>query len=435
MLDKFKAHIEENLPQLLHSRLLIACSGGLDSVLLAHLSKAMHLDFALVHCNYKLRGKESDGDEQFVRDLAQSLAVPLFVKHFDTELIQKNASGSLQMIARELRYTFFEELCAEHHFQYILTGHHANDSLETFLINFARGTGLEGLLGVPAINLNIIRPLLPFTRRELLSFANEQALSWREDSSNKSDKYKRNTIRNNIVPILEGLHPNFDTNFRQTLSHLNGSANLLEDYAKLLRKNLFVKDKGQIQIQIAELQKLKPLKDYLYLLFKPYQFTQWKDLEALLSAQSGKFIASETHMLVKDRTTLILSEKENINQPKQYTIPSHILVITNPISLVFESVSGLEEKSNEIAYLDKDLLKYPLVLRKWQKADYFYPYGMKGSKKLSKFFKDEKMHVLEKNQQWLLCSGDDIVWVVGKRIDDRYKVKDTTASILKVILD
>ncbi|WP_010516585.1 tRNA lysidine(34) synthetase TilS [Croceivirga radicis] len=435
MLDKFKAHIKENLPQLLHSKLLIACSGGLDSVLLAHLCKALHLDFALVHCNYKLRGEESEGDEQFVTTLAKSLAVPLYIKRFDTKIIQENASGSLQMIARDLRYTFFEELCTEYQFQFILTGHHANDSLETFLINFARGTGLEGLLGVPIINLNIIRPLLPFTRKELLSFANAHALSWREDSSNKSDKYKRNTIRNNIVPILEGLHPNFDTNFRQTLSHLNGSAKLLEDYALLLRNNLFIQRKGQIHIKIAELQKLMPLKDYLYLLFKPYQFTQWKDLEALLYAQSGKFITSKTHMLVKDRTTLILTKKEKKAPSDKHSIPAHISLLAYPIALVFESVDQIGKKSDNIAYLDKDLLKYPLVLRKWQKGDYFYPFGIKGSKKLSKYFKDEKMDVLEKEQQWLLCSGEDIVWVVGKRIDDRYKVKDTTTEILKVILN
>lgn len=434
MLDQFKSHLEQHFSHLFSAKVLVACSGGIDSVLLAYFAKACKLQIGLAHCNYHLRGEESNGDATFVQNLATSLQVPLHLKNFDTLEVQKQQGGSIQMIARELRYQYFDAICKEEGYKFVLTGHHANDSLETFTINLSRGTGLDGLLGIPAVNGKYNRPLLLFTRKELVAYAVEHHIKWREDSSNQSNKYIRNRIRNKIVPELERLHPNFEQNFIQTLSHLKDTAVLLEAYASRLKNELFVTKANTIHINISELKKLTPLDAHLYLLFKPYGFTQWEDLLKILNGISGKEIHSDTHRLVKDREELLITIQCSTPN-KTYNITEKMEQLKEPISLVFSSVSEIEEKGANIAYLDKDLLKYPLMLRKWQNADYFYPIGMQGKKKLSKYFKDKKMSIIAKEQQWLLCSGEDIIWVVGHRLDERYRVTAATTQIVKVILD
>ncbi|TKD65927.1 tRNA lysidine(34) synthetase TilS [Flavobacterium sp. ASW18X] len=433
MLDQFKAHLERHFPHLFSAKILVACSGGIDSVLLAYFAKACRLNISLAHCNYHLRGEESDGDADFVRQLAKSLQVPLHSTGFNTLEIQRKQGGSIQMVARELRYEYFEELCQKNGYDFVLTGHHANDSLETFTINLSRGTGIDGLLGVPAINGKYNRPLLPFTRKELMAYARNHRIQWREDSSNKSNKYIRNRIRNKIVPELERLHPNFDQNFIQTLGYLKESATLLEAYANRLRKEYFMQGEYGTRIPISDLQNLQPLDAHLHLLFKPYGFTQWEDLLRMLQSTSGKEIYSTTHRLVKDREELLLLTLCTATE-NEFFIEKEMSQIVRPISLRFEEVDTIKEKNQNIAYLNKDLLKYPLVLRKWQNADYFYPIGMQGKKKLSKYFKDKKMSIIAKEQQWLLCSGEDIIWVVGHRLDHRYRVTADTTQIVKVIL-
>jgi tRNA(Ile)-lysidine synthase len=433
MLKPFLEHIGTNLPFLKEKSLLLACSGGVDSVVLTHLCVASGLKVTLAHSNFQLRGDESDGDEAFVRNLAQKSGVGVMVKSFDTEIYAEAHRGSIQMAARELRYQWFKELLDTGEFDFVLTAHHADDDLETFLINLSRGTGIEGLSGIPIQNEKVIRPLLNFSRQEILSYAKDNALEWREDSSNSESKYLRNKIRLDIVPQLKTLHPTFLENFKRTQSHLEQTQALVRHHVEEIRKKLFESQGDIIKISVEKLQALKPTTGYLYQLFQGYGFTEWNDVEGLLHAMSGKQVLSKTHRLVKDRTHLILSPIET-GLEEVFWVSDDVKELEIPINIRLQNVKTVENTGRNVIYLDKEKLNFPLQLRNWEKGDYFYPYGMKGKKKLSKFFKDEKVDVISKERQWLLCSDDAIVWVVGRRADERFKVEDSTQEILKITL-
>jgi len=433
MLKRFNAHIQNNFPDLYGKRLLLACSGGLDSVVLAHLLVKSGMDVTLAHCNFKLRAEESDGDELFVRELGKMLKIGVEVKAFNTQEQVRQVKGSVQMVARELRYRWFNEMLESHNFDFVLTAHHADDSLETFLINLSRGTGIEGLLGIPELNDKIARPLIPFSKDEILAYARQQQMSWRDDSSNLENKYLRNKIRLEIVPQLKALHPAFLENFKQTQIHLKQSSSIINNHINQLKEGLFEKENGDFRIKIQDLLELQPVDAHIYRLFKDYGFTEWLDVKDLLTGMSGKEVDSKTYRLVKDREYLILTKKE-FESVEKYTISAQNTKVKVPIPLKIEAVEIMEEASKNVVFLDKEKLNYPLILRKWEKGDYFYPFGMKGKKKLSKFFKDEKVDVISKSKQWLLCSKDDIVWVIGRRPDERFKVDNTTKDILKITL-
>ncbi|WP_306770385.1 tRNA lysidine(34) synthetase TilS [Muricauda sp. TY007] len=419
------------MPFLKGKRLLVACSGGVDSVVLTHLCTAADMDIVLAHCNFTLRGDESDGDEVFVRQLGSQLGIEVFVKHFETEQYAETHRVSVQMAARELRYQWFDEVLQTKGFDYVLTAHHADDSLETFLINLSRGTGIEGLSGIPEVNEKVVRPLLPFSQNEILEYAKSKNLDWREDSSNASTKYLRNKIRHQIVPTLKELHPTFLQNFLTTQNHLQQTHHLVSNHLNELKSKLFEQRDDDIKINIATLKQLQPLNAYLYGLFKDYGFTAWDDVKDLLSAMSGKQVVSKTHQLLKDRDFLILSEIKN-RANGTYLVHVDGTPSELPIKLKLENVETLEKQGRNVVFLDKEKLNFPLVLRNWEKGDYFYPFRMQGKKKLSKFFKDEKLDVISKEKQWLLCSNNDIVWVVGKRADERFKVEDSTREIIKI---
>ncbi len=400
-------------------------------MVLAHLCKALKFDFALAHCNFSLRGTESDGDEDFVRELASTFEIDVYVKQFDTEQYAEEQRLSVQMAARELRYKWFDELLQSKRYDYVLTAHHADDSLETFLINLSRGTGIEGLSGIPQVNGNVVRPLLPFSRNEIIEYAKSESIQWREDSSNASVKYLRNKIRHEIVPGIKELNPTFLQNFQHTQHHLRQINDLVNNHLNELKSKLFQQRKDKVQIKIAELQKLQPLDAYLYGLFNGYGFSEWSDVKDLLAAESGKQVFSKTHRLIKDRQSLILAKIER-KESEAFEIHSDKAIDELPIKISLEDVETFEKQGQNVVFLDKEKLNFPLVLRNWKKGDYFYPFGMKGKKKLSKFFKDEKMDLISKEKQWLLCSGDDIVWIVGRRADERFKVDGSTMKILKI---
>jgi tRNA(Ile)-lysidine synthase len=398
------------------------------------LCKEANLDFALAHCNFSLRGNESDADESFVLELAEDLDVEVFIQNFDTESFAKNEKLSIQLAARQLRYDWFFELSEQLDFDYILTAHHADDNLETFLINLSRGTGLEGLKGIPEVNETIVRPLLSFSREDIEDYAKTNHLKWREDSSNASTKYLRNKLRHDVIPVLKDINPDVLTNFQNTLSHLNDSSAIVEDAVdSFLNKAIVTIDDNQISYKISEFEALNNSKAYLFEIFKDYGFTQWKDIENLLTAQSGKLVFSKTHQLLKDRDYLILSElttEENneivtiLEDQNEIKLPNGILCI--------ESVEEIGETDKSTIYIDKKTLKYPLTVRHWEKGDYFYPLGMQGKKKLSKFFKDEKLSLLDKQKTLLLCSGHQVVWVINHRADNRFKITKQTQDILKI---
>ncbi len=334
------------------------------------------------------------------------------------------------MAARELRYAWFSELMLKHKIKTLVTAHHADDNLETFLINLSRGTGIDGLKGIPIKTDIISRPLLAFSRARILAYANAENLKWREDSTNAETVHLRNKIRHNIVPKLKELHPTFLANFGMTQSFLSDTSLILDNHIKNIRSRLFAAEEGLIRISLKELSELHPQKAYLHALFRDYGFTAWGDILNLLSAMSGKEIRSKTHRLVKDRAHLLLTKLRN-NRSERYQIPQNLSEIDVPVKLVIEDVEKIDETSKNILYIDKEALKYPLIVRKWEKGDYFHPFGMKGRKKLSKYFKDEKTDVVSKDDQWLLCSKNDIVWVMGKRPDNRYRVTKSTKQIVK----
>ncbi|MDU8886280.1 tRNA lysidine(34) synthetase TilS [Yeosuana sp. MJ-SS3] len=435
MLKNFQEHINLKLDFLKESKLLIAISGGIDSVVLTHLCAKTNFNISLAHCNFNLRGKESDADEDFILKLAENLNLEVFIQNFSTEDYANEKKLSIQMAARELRYHWFVELAEQLNFDYILTAHHADDNLETFLINLTRGTGLDGLTGIPEINDKIVRPLLKFSREHIEAYAKDNNLNWREDSSNASTKYVRNKLRHEVIPNLKEINSQLLQSFNNTLQHLKDVNEIVEDRIEAVSDDVVKHiSKSEIHYNIAEIQKLNNPKAYLYELLKDYNFNEWDDVLNLLKAQSGKFITSDSHRLLKDREKLILSKKhsDNYNVISISEVSQHIEIPIGRLNL--ELVKQIEETGISSIYVDKDLLKFPLYVRQWEKGDYFYPFGMHGKKKLSKYFKDEKLSLLEKENTWLLCSENDIVWIINKRLDNRFKITEATEKIVKITL-
>ena len=323
------------------------------------------------------------------------------------------------MAARQLRYRWFDTLSEQNNYDLILVAHHADDALETFMINAMRGTGLRGLLGIPERRGKILRPMLSFSREEIMQYALENKIQWREDLSNAKTDYLRNALRHQVIPQWKKRDPNFDQQFQETLKYLGEAQDVLEDVISDFKKNNFIPQKQGFKISIDVLKGLSSLNYYLHALFAPYGFGNLADLKQLMHSQSGKQLFSNTHRLVKDRACFLLTPIE-ASPSESYLIDSELSAIEIPLSLSFSQEENFKKGDSKSLMLDKSKLKFPLVLRKWKQSDYFYPNGLKGGKKLSKYFKDEKYSLLEKEAQWLLCSGEDIVWVVGKRADQRF---------------
>ncbi|MBL4746139.1 MAG: tRNA lysidine(34) synthetase TilS [Flavobacteriaceae bacterium] len=441
MLEKLRTHIQQNLPFLNEKKLLLAVSGGIDSMILVDTFHKLGLHIGIAHCNFKLRNKSSDKDERFVIETAATLNIPMFNISFDTKSYAQEEQLSIQMAARELRYEWFRKISAENQYDYLLTAHHRDDVIETFLINFSRGTGLDGLTGIPEVNNEIVRPLLPFSRSDINVYASKNKLIWREDKSNADTKYLRNKIRHNVVPVFKELNPSFSSSFSQTICNLNESKNFITQQIEELKKRIVSHKDNSIIIDLEALKLQGSEKFILREILKEYQFTQWDDIHNLRNAQSGKFITSATHRLLKNRSELILSEIIEENSPI-FKIDKNTKKIKKPLHLKFKKIT--EEKlyklqhnpksSLEKIHVDLENITFPLTLRKRQQGDVFHPFGMQGKKKLSKFFKDEKMSVLEKENTWVLCTKDLIIWVVGKRMDDHFKITKNTKKGLKITL-
>jgi tRNA(Ile)-lysidine synthase len=437
LLQKLDNHITNNLPFLKGKKLLIACSGGVDSVALASLLHGLNYTIGLAHCNFSLRGKESDGDEDFVIDLAGKLDIPVFSETFDTKAYAKKHKLSTQVAARELRYRWFEELLVDFKFDYVLTGHHTDDDLETFLINLSRGSGLRGLKGIPEVNNKIVRPLLCFGRDEIVKYAKKSKLYWREDSSNSEVDYLRNKLRIETIPKYKDAAPALLQSFQKSRSHLENSQNLVEDYMVLVSNLVISEFSDGYQINIQKLQELPNTSALIYELLSPFGFTDFSALLDLLTAQSGKQVFSASHRLLKDRNSLLLTEipkkgAEN-EEVSELFISENENKIDKPIALEFKSTKKIGDITNSTVYVDKDKIHYPLLLRKWREGDVFQPLGMKGKKKLSKFFKDEKLSLVAKEKIWVLCSGTEIVWIVNYRMSDLFKIQAATKEILKIV--
>ena len=437
MFAEFKAHIKLNFPNLFKDRILLACSSGIDSMVMTHLCQKLNLNITLAHCNFCLRGHESNLDEAFVVDYASKQDILVFSKQFDTQSFVDNSKYSIQMAARELRYNWFQSLSEQHQFSCVLTAHHADDNLETFLINLSRGSGLDGLVGIPEKNGLFLRPLLPFSKDQILQYAQKHQIEWREDSSNVSLKYQRNQLRHKLVTVLKEIYPNILESLTKTQSHLEASKELLESHIHDIEEQVIVKTNlGEIHFDINALKALKSMPLYLFPLFNKYGFSDWKALSKLLDGQSGKKLLSKTHTLIKNRQVLILFSNDLPTATSQ-KIESHndIAFIENlGCHLKIDKVSVLDSPDTNTIYVDFDKLQFPLELRPWKNGDYFYPKGMEGKKKISKFFKDEKMSLSEKDKTLLLCSDAQVVWVIGKRQDARFIASETDALMCKISL-
>jgi tRNA(Ile)-lysidine synthase len=435
MFNQFKEHVENNFTELLNQPLLLAVSGGIDSIVLVHLCHRLELDIAIAHCNFHLRGEDSNRDQAFVEGVGAKLGVPVFVAEFDTEQYASENKVSIQIAARELRYNWFRELAARENKTYLLTAHHLDDSMETFFINLLRGTGIEGLLGIPVRNGYIRRPLLLFTREDIANYEAENQIGWREDITNSQTKYLRNKIRKNILPLLKDINTHFSQSFMQTVEYLQQTVDLSNDASNYFYSQVVKEDEqGQLIINLKALKQLSNPKAYLYKWLSPLGFTAWEDIVELIEGISGKTVYSSTHILLKNREEFIIKpvSKEEENKEQIYYLENK-QTLTQPLKI---SITPYEEKKldidNSVIYVDGDLLIFPLTIRKYRSGDKFIPFGMKGTKKISKFFKDEKFSQFGKENTWLLCSNEDIVWVIGSRMDERFKIKDTTTNIIKI---
>lgn len=433
MLQKLQHHINTNLPFLNGKKLLLAVSGGMDSMVLTHLFHKLNYQIALAHCNFQLRELESFEDQKFVESFADTEEIPIYSIFFDTISYANDHKLSTQVAARELRYNWFYELLENEGYDYLLTAHHADDNLETFLINLSRGTGLDGLTGIPQQNEQIIRPLLVFSRADIENYAKDNNIKWREDSSNASDKYLRNKIRHHVVPILKGLNPTFLDSFQKTQTYLQDAQLLVEDATELVFQQVVEEKEDGIYIAIHKLLQLDNYKSYLYQWLKEFGFTAWEDIYDLVHSQSGKYVVSEEFRLVKDREFLILSSKEVLENEVFYIQESE-KQIQFPVKLRLSDESHIENPSSGCIFVDKEKLKFPLIIRKWQEGDYFYPSGMHGKKKVSKYFKDEKFSLIDKEKTWLLCSDNQIIWIVNHRADEQFLATTNTQNIIKIEL-
>jgi tRNA(Ile)-lysidine synthase len=435
MKNRLQNHIDKEIPYLKQKKLLLAVSGGLDSMVLLHLFQELKCDIAIAHCNFQLRGVESFGDQKFVQDYAEANGIPIFVTQFDTEAFAKDYKLSTQVAARELRYNWFYELLEIEKFDYILTAHHADDNLETFLINLTRGTGLEGLTGIPVQNNKVIRPLLFLSREGIENYAKANDIQWREDSSNASDKYVRNKIRHHLIPVLKELNPHFMVSFLKTEGYLQESLAMVEDAAIMIYQQVASEVENQIHFNLNKLLQLPNYQSYLYQWLKEYGFTAWEDIYDLVDSQSGKQVFAVDFRLLKDRDSLILSPIEETADEIEFLVNENETEVKIPLNMTFCKVADISVASNKTIFVDADQLIFPLVIRKWKTGDVFLPFGMDGkSKKVSKFFKDEKLSLIEKENTWILCSDNQIVWIIGIRADHRFRTSNTTKNILKIEL-
>ncbi|WP_029905029.1 tRNA lysidine(34) synthetase TilS [Prevotella sp. 10(H)] len=433
-LSKVEQYIIENELLSGGEKIIVGVSGGADSVALLDILHSFKLDCVVAHCNFHLRGEESNRDAFFVEELCKRYNLKYERIDFDTETHAEINSISIEMAARELRYNWFEQIRIIHMADKIAVAHHRDDSVETILLNLVRGTGIRGLTGIAPKNGNIIRPLLCLSRKEIIEYLKDRKLSFVEDSTNNEDLYARNKIRLNILPELETINPSVKESIAKTAEHLSQVSNIYHLYMAQVKTNIFSENKININMLI---QYIEP-EAILFELLSPYGFnsaTVRQIFESIIS-QSGKIFYSETHELLKDRGFLILKEKKAISI-ESYTIHADEKELIHPLHLKLESISADKdfsiEKNADILYLDMDKIKFPLVLRKWKQGDWFIPFGMKGKKKVSDYFSDNKFSLFDKEAAWLLCSGDNnILWIVGYRSDERFKITDDTTKILKI---
>ncbi|OQP42864.1 tRNA lysidine(34) synthetase TilS [Niastella yeongjuensis] len=446
LLQRFQQYISENHLFSSGDPLLLAVSGGIDSVVLCELCKQAGYSFIIAHCNFKLRGAESERDADFVQQLAQNYQVPFLKKEFDTAAFAEKNKLSIQEAARELRYSWFEEILKSENISALcplpsalLTAHHLDDNIETMLMHFFRGTGIHGLRGMLPRQGHVVRPLLFARKQELKQFATANNLAWVEDSSNALDKYSRNYFRNQLIPLVQHIYPEAENNLVGNLRRFADMEQLYEQALALHKKKLLEFKGEEVHIPILKLQKSEPLHAIVYEIIKEVGFSaaQVEEVIKLLGSESGRYVQSATHRIIKNRRWLIIAPvKAEQSQTLVIDADEERIVFENGALALTQLKSTNVQLVNDpaIALIDKSTLQFPLLLRKWKKGDYFYPLGLKKKKKLARFFIDQKLSMTDKEKVWVLESNKKILWVVGQRIDDRFKITDSTKQVLRIQL-
>jgi tRNA(Ile)-lysidine synthase len=437
MLSLFAEHIHLKALFTKQDALLVAVSGGVDSMVLCELLKQNGFIFSVVHCNFKLRGPDSNGDEQFVKEYCIQNKLPFFSRSFDTKVFAEKNKLSIQMAARDLRYAFFDELMTEKKFNYLLTAHHLNDNIETFFINLLRGAGMNGLKGINEKKGHKVRPLLPFTKDQIIAFAKQHKIAFRTDSSNSDDKYVRNYLRLNVLPKFKEINPRFEDTLKKELELFERYTNFITAHFQI-EKNKVVEIQGDgIRINISLLLKSEDPELLLFEILKDYQFNSGSISQILESTKGipGKIFTSDQFELVKDREHLIIQKKTS-DLISETIIEAGIEEVSKPVHLKFTKAEAFKNEMNTgVAYLNADKLIYPLKIRTWQKGDKFKPLGMTGYKKLSDLFVDLKLDHFAKNKVLILENGNkEIIWVLNTRLDERYKITENTKQILRLEL-
>lgn len=431
MIEKVRSYIKENRLLKPDDRVIVGLSGGMDSMTLIDVLLSLGYNCMAVHCNFHLRGEESERDAAFVEQWCESAKVGLVSVDFDTYRYAAEHKISIEMAARELRYKWFEDIRKEHHADAIAVAHHRDDLAETVLLNLIRGTGIRGLSGISPKNNSIVRPLLGVSRDEIEAYVDERKLPFIFDSSNSDDAFVRNFLRLNVIPLLEKINPSVKNSIYRTAQHVGEARKIYDFYVENQKKAIFTDNR----IDIDKLKTTLSPATMLFEILSPFGFNASviEDICQCLDSIPGKVFYSNDYRLIKDRKDLILDKisDENLSQ-REYAIDKVSQEITDPIRLKISFLSGniTINKDARFLYADADKLSFPLTLRKWQPGDWFIPFGMKGRKKLSDFFTDRKFSLPDKENAWVLTSDEDIVWVVGERSDDRFKITESTENVL-----
>ena len=423
MKNKFLEDLS-NIVDYKKSSFLLAVSGGVDSMVLLNLFTVSNINFSVAHCNFSLRGEDSDEDEKFVKSICDKLGINFFVKKFNTNKTAFDEKISIQMAARELRYEWFNDLVNKNKIDNIVTAHHFNDNIETVLFNIARGTGVSGLKGIEKKQNRLIRPLLNFTKNQVLDYANKNKIEFREDFSNEDEKYKRNKIRKSIIPEFQNVNPGFIESMYSTIENFKSAENIYLKFIENEKKRCTNYVDEVLKIDIGLLRKSIEPKTVLFEIIKEFGFIDIDSIFNVIDAGSGKSFYSKKYFLVKNRNKLCISK---LIKDRIIEISKEKNNIKDPIKMSLKFVNNFklnEIKNKKVAVLNYDKLEFPLTIRNWKEGDWFIPSGMKGKKKLSDYFIDNKFSLIEKKRCFVLCSNNEIVWIVGHRIDERYKFVD-----------
>lgn len=418
-------------------RILVALSGGADSMALLNAFLTLGYTCEAAHCNFHLRGDESDEDERFVTEYCRKKQVPLHIKHFDTQGEALKKGISIEMAARDLRYQWFWELVEEKDFSRLVTGHHGDDMIETFFLNLARGTGVRGLRGMHESRGLLLRPLLAFRREEIEVWCSQNGIPFRTDSSNLDTAYQRNHIRHNILPEMEKLNSSFFSTMQRNFKNIDDVWQVFMDRVEELKQQILAHEGEHMLIPIRLISEHPQREVVLFEILRPYGFRGATISEIIESFDGipGKQFFSQDYRLVRDRYNLILLPRE-AREEEMFYIENGQTEVAGPLKMSITQYEANKDfkfsRDPMCINLDAECIDFPLKVRHWQKGDLFRPLGMEKFKKLSDFFVDEKLSRVEKERVWLLISGDDIVWVVGHRIDDRFKVTKTTRNILEI---